>query len=101
MGDIMTFLIILHFKCTGPFYGGIACIGVLGFFIVGNIHLLCFVPLVLICSMHPNICGESFRSFCIVLLHLDVLRCNLKIELSALGFWLSAFSVITPVSSVP
>ena len=30
--DAITFLIILHSKCTGPFPGGIACIGVLDFF---------------------------------------------------------------------
>ena len=46
-----------------------------------NTHQLCFVHLVLICKMHPNKYGESFRFFCILLLHLDVLRCNLKIEL--------------------
>ena len=29
--DVMEFLIILHYICTGTFYGGIACIGVLYF----------------------------------------------------------------------
>ena len=31
MADAMTFLMILHYTCTGPFYGGMACIGVLDF----------------------------------------------------------------------
>ena len=31
VADTMTFLIMLHSTCTGPFSGGIACIGVLGF----------------------------------------------------------------------
>ena len=31
MPDAMTFLIILHSTCTGPFSGYIACIGVFGF----------------------------------------------------------------------
>ena len=30
-----------------------------------NIHLLCFVPMVLRCRIHPNVCGESFWFFCI------------------------------------
>ena len=43
-----------------------------------NIHLLCFVPMVLICMMHPNMCVESFYFLCILLLRLDVLHCNFK-----------------------
>ena len=31
MADTMIFLIMLHSKCDGTFYGGIACIGVLDF----------------------------------------------------------------------
>ena len=74
--DAMKSLIMLHSTCTGTFSRGIACIGVLDFGPGGNIHLLCFVPLVLICRMHPNICGESFQFFFILLLRLDVLYQN-------------------------
>ena len=76
--DAMTVIIMLNFTCTGTFPGGISCISVLGFGPRKKIHLLCVVPLVLICRMHPNICGESFRLFCILLLSLDVLRCVKK-----------------------
>ena len=31
VADAMTFLIMLHSTCTGTFYGGIYCIGVLDF----------------------------------------------------------------------
>ena len=57
IADAMKFLIVLYSTCTGPFYGGIACIGVFYFVPQKNIHLPCFVPLVLICRMHPNIYG--------------------------------------------
>ena len=56
--DAMKFFIMLHFTCTVPCDGGIACIGVFNFGPREIIHLLCFVPLVLICRMHPNICRE-------------------------------------------
>ena len=46
--------------------------------LAGDIHLLGFVHLVLICRMHPNICKEPFHFFCILILLLDVWRCNLK-----------------------
>ena len=77
--DAMTFIMILHSTCTGPFPGGIYFIGVLGFGPRKKIHLLCFVPLVLRCRTHPNIYGESFRFFHILLLRLDVMRYNLII----------------------
>ena len=57
VADAMKFLIMLHYTCTGPFSGGIYCIGMLDFPPVKNIHRLCFVPLVMIFRMHPNICG--------------------------------------------
>ena len=81
MDDAIKFIIMLNSTCTGTFYGGIICIGVLDFGPRKKTHLLCFVPLVLICSMYPNICGEALRFFCILLVHLDVLHCNLKFEL--------------------
>ena len=66
-----------------------------------NILWLCFVPTVLIYRMHQSICGESFRFFCIILLYLDVLCCNLEIELSVLWFQLSALSAPLPGSLGP
>ena len=80
VADSITFLITLHSTCNGPFYRYINCIGVFDFGTRKNTHLLFFVPLVLICRMHPNIYGESFRFFCIMLLHLYVNCCNLKID---------------------
>ena len=65
------------------------------------IHQLCFVPLVLICRMHPNKYGESFHFFCIILLHLDVSRCNLEIKLPVSRFRFSAWFALPPVISVP
>ena len=55
--DAITFLIMLNYTCTDPFSGGISCIGVLDFGPTKNILRICFVPLVLICRMHLNICG--------------------------------------------
>ena len=57
VADAMTFLIIIHYTCTGTFYGGIYFIGVLYFFLGKRVHLIYFVPLVLICRIHPNIFG--------------------------------------------
>ena len=57
VADAMKFLIMLHSTCTGPFSGGISCIGVLCFGPRKNIHRICFVPLVMIFRMYPNICG--------------------------------------------
>ena len=57
MTDAMTFLVNMHYTCTSTCYGGIACIGVLDFGSRKYIHRLCFVPLVLICRIHTNICG--------------------------------------------
>ena len=74
--DAMKFLLTLNYTCTGKFYGGIACTSVLDFGTRKSIHLICFVPLVLIYGMHPNICGESLSFFSILLLHLDMLCCN-------------------------
>ena len=57
-------------------------------------------PLVLRCRLHPNICGESFRFFCIMLLHLYVSICKLKIELFISQFQLLDLSIPLPVSLV-
>ena len=84
--EAITFLIMLHSTCTGEFWGGIDCIGVLDFGPRKNIHQICFVPLVLICMMHPNKYGESFRFLRFMLLCLDMLRYNLKIEVLVLRF---------------
>ena len=48
VADTMTFIIVLHSTCTGPFYGGFSFIGVFCFGPRKNIHRLCFVPLVVI-----------------------------------------------------
>ena len=94
MADAMIFLTILNSTCTGPFYGGIDFIGVFDFGTrKKQIHLFCFMPLVLICGMHPNIYGESFHFFYIMLLRLNVTRCNFRILLSILRSLLFAFSV--------
>ena len=66
-----------------------------------NIHLICFVPPVLICGMHLNICGESFRLFYIMLLRLDVSCCNLRSDLSTFWILLFVFSVPPTVILVP
>ena len=100
MSDAMTFLIIIHFTCTGPVYRGIGFITMFDFGPRKNIHLFCFVPPFLICRMHPNICGESFRFFCILLLRLDVSCCNLRSEWSALQFQLLVLFELPPVSLV-
>ena len=57
LDDAMKFLMILHSKCTGLFYRGIAVIGVLllDFERRKNIYLICCMPLVLICRMHMNL----------------------------------------------
>ena len=57
LADAITFFIALYSTFIGPFSGGIACIVVLDFGPRKNIHLLCFVPLVLVCIMHHNISG--------------------------------------------
>ena len=98
--EVVTFMIILHSTCTGPFSGGIACIGLFDFETSKNINLIFFVPLVLICRMHMNICGESFRFLFILLLRLDASRCNLRSELYDLHFLLFFFKPL-PVSLVP
>ena len=61
MADAIIFFIMLYYTLTGTFYGGIDCNGVLHFGPRKIIHLLCFVPMVLICSMYRIICGESFH----------------------------------------
>ena len=50
-----------------------------------NIHLLWFVPWVMRCRMHLNICGESFCLFYILLLRLVVMRCNSIIVIPSSG----------------
>ena len=57
VADAITFLIMLHSTCTGPFSGSISCISVLGFGPRKKILRLCFLPLVLICMMHLSKCG--------------------------------------------
>ena len=57
VANAMKFLVILNSTRTGPFYRGITGISVLNFGARKNMHLLCFVPMVLIYRMHPNICG--------------------------------------------
>ena len=91
--DAMTFLVMLNSTCSGPFSGVIYCISVLDFGPRENIHQLCFVPLVL-CTMHPNKCGESFRFLCILILRLDVSRCilNLSYLFWGFNFWIGLYS---------
>ena len=101
VADSITFLITLHSTCNGPFYRYINCIGVFDFGTRKNTHLLFFVPLVLICRMHPNIYGESFHFFCIMLLHLYVNCCNLKIDWYILWYLLLYLSVPPPVILLP
>ena len=81
----------------GKFIVSVCCILVVG----KNIQKLCFVHLVLKYRMHPNKYGESFRFFCIMLLRLDVSRCNLKTVLPVSRFPLSDWYAPLPVSSVP
>ena len=78
VADATIFIMILNFTCAVPFSTGIYFIGMLDFFPRKNIHLLCFVPLVLRCRMHPNIYGESFRFFYILLLNIYATRYNLS-----------------------
>ena len=87
VADAMIFLMILHSTCTGLSSGIVAVIGVLDFGPRKNIHLLCCMPLVLRCMMHLNIYEGSFHFFCIMLLFLDVARCNLIILLFFLCFY--------------
>ena len=77
--DAMTFLVILISTCTGQFSGGVSVIGVLYFGTREIIRLLFFLPLVLRFKIHLNIYGESSRFFYVLLLHLDITRCNLRI----------------------
>ena len=56
--DAMSFIVILHSTCTGPFSGGIAVICVL-FMDFGprkNTHQLCCVHMVLRCRINLNRC---------------------------------------------
>ena len=55
ISDAMTFLIILHSTCTGPFSYGVDFIGMLDFGPRKNIHLLFFVTLVMRCRIQPSI----------------------------------------------
>ena len=78
VADSITFLIILHSTCTGPFSWFIAIIDMLllDFWPSKNIHLFCSMPLVVRCGMHMNICVESSRFLCILSLCLDMMHCN-------------------------
>ena len=88
VADAMTLSLCCILHALVGFLGvllvSICCI----FFLGKNIHLLWFVPLVLIFRMHMNICGESLHLLCTLLLSLYVLHCNLKFELSVLMFLL-------------
>ena len=86
---------MVHFM--GALLVSVCCIFVLG----KNIHLLCFMPLVLICRIHPNICGYLFQFFFIMFLCLDVSRYNLKNMLFALRFLFLDFSVLMAVQKNP
>ena len=99
VADAMTFLIMLHSTCTGPFSGGIACIRVFDFVPRKQTHLLCFVTLVMICRMHPNICGESFHFFCILLLCLYVLR-GICVAVLIVGFFCTDSSEFITINIV-
>ena len=96
----MTFIIMMHYTWTGIFMGELL-VSLCWILVLGkNIHLIYFVPLVLIYRMHPNICGELFRFLFIFLLRLDVSSCNLKMELF-LRLQLLALSVPLSVNLVP
>ena len=51
--------------------------------------------------MHLNIYGGLFRFFYIMLLRLDVTRCNLRIVLFVSLFMMLSLSLLTTGSSVP
>ena len=96
--DAMSFLNILYSKCTGLFPGCIDFIDMLGFWPRKKIHLICFVRLVPRCILQQNMIGESFCLFYIMVLRLDLARCNLIILGSILLFLLLALSVTLPGS---
>ena len=96
MADAIKIIMMLNSTCTGTSSGGISWIGVFYFVPRKNILRLFFVPLVLICRIHRSICGESFHFFCILLLCLDVLRCNWETEWFFLQFKFSALSALPP-----
>ena len=77
---------------------GITCSSVLGFGPRGKNCLIWFVLLVIRCMMHLNICVESSHLFCVMLLRLDVMWCNLKIESSVLGSLLLGLYVPLPLN---
>ena len=92
VADTIKFLMMLQYTCTGPFSRSIYWIGVLDFGSRKNILRLCLVPPVLICRMHQSICGESFRFFCMLLLHLYGLHFNLVNAWFVLQFQFSDLS---------
>ena len=101
VADAITFLIMLHSTCTGPFSGGISCISVLDLGLKGKYPPALNRVSFLICRIHPNICGESFRFLYILLLLLYVLHCNLIFKWYVLLYLLSALYVPMPVIFVP
>ena len=96
-------IMILYSKCTGPFSGRIAIIGVLLYYFVPrkNIHLICCVPLVLIYRMNINRYVGSSRFSYILSLCLDVTHYNSRTVWFFLLFLLLVLYVPPPVSSVP
>ena len=54
VADAMIFIIMLNSTYTGPFPGPLLILMCWILFQGKNIHLLFFVPLVMICRMHPN-----------------------------------------------
>ena len=81
MPQFFLFCFIRHVLARFVLGGGRggSVIGVLDFGPRENIHLLLCVTLVLIYGMHLNICVESLLLFYILLLSLDMTRCNLII----------------------
>ena len=81
MAEAMTFIVMLYYTCNGQFTRVIDCINGLNFVPGEKIHLLCFVPLILICRcIHIYIYVESLRFLYILLLCMDLSRCYFKIE---------------------
>ena len=103
LDDVMTFLMILHSTCNGPFSWEINVIGLLllDFRPRKNIHLLCDVPLVMRSRIHLNRYVGSSRSFYILSLRLDVNHCNSETVWFFSFFLFLDLSVLPPRNSVP
>ena len=105
--SLLPWMMPLHFSiyciinALFRFNRAITCISVFDLIPRKNIHLLCFVPLVLIYRMHPNICVGSLRFFCILVLRLDVSHCNLRSVLSTFPFRYLVLPIPPSVSLFP